>query len=127
LYGLRPVAWTSNWWEHFDLFDCRYHKEKANAKIACCKYCKAEIKLSERFLAIPATSAPSERLWSISAKILHKERAKLDSKIVSDMMFLHEDHAILCKHYEAITGVPLTEAILPGIYDMDIDEEINVG
>jgi hypothetical protein len=34
---------------------------------------------------------------------------------------------ILCKHNEAITGVPLTEAILPGIYDMDIDEEIDIG
>jgi hypothetical protein len=39
-----PASWTSNWWEHFDLFDRRYHKEKANDKIACCKYCKAEIK-----------------------------------------------------------------------------------
>ena len=44
-----------------------------------------------RFLSIPATSAPSERVWSIASPIITKDRAILDSHFVSDLIFLKEN------------------------------------
>jgi hypothetical protein len=209
-----PASWASEWWKHFDLFDRRYHKEKANAKIACCRYCKAEIKfkngnsglsnhmqfkhrdkfvkqetetrkrkrsVAEQLGAQPKAKMQARMLastvaWVIEEKqplnVVEKQAYRrmmeqasggkfpdFDAKAIrKEVMLLgdicktavkeelkgkyfavttdhwtsnnnesYENHAILCKHYEAITGVPLTEAILPGIYDMDIDEELDVG
>jgi hypothetical protein len=64
-------------------------------------------------LAIPATSAPSERLWSIASCIVTIRRAKLSSEIVADIMFLKENGWIVEKHYTTITG---KERILPTMY-----------
>ena len=46
------------------------------------------------FLSIPATSTPSERLWSIASHIITKDRARLDSHFVSDLIFLKENEEI---------------------------------
>jgi hypothetical protein len=70
-------------------------------------------RMAERYLAIPATSAPSERLWSIASRIVTIRRAKLSSEIVADIMFLKENGWILEKHYATITG---KERILPTMY-----------
>ena len=43
------------------------------------------------FLSVPASSANSERLWSISSCIVTKYRARLDSRFVSDLIFLKEN------------------------------------
>ena len=71
--------------------------------------------LSLKFLAIPATSAPSERIWSISALYLTKCRSQLKPEIVACMIFLKENGAILKKYYEELTGEK--GALLPGTYD----------
>jgi hypothetical protein len=55
--------------------------------------------LARIFLAIPATSAPSERIWSRAARILSLRRARLNDKLVSRMMFVKENAKFLHKHY----------------------------
>jgi hypothetical protein len=57
--------------------------------------------LSQRFLFIPATSAPSERLWSLASRIVTIRRARLDSTIIGDLVFikLHDHEQALLKYY----------------------------
>jgi hypothetical protein len=45
-------------------------------------------KLARRVLAIPATSASSERIFSVSGNINSKKRARLDPEIVQDLTYL---------------------------------------
>eukprot|EP00590_Aulacoseira_subarctica_P000055 CAMPEP_0172438218 /NCGR_PEP_ID=MMETSP1064-20121228/72685_1 /TAXON_ID=202472 /ORGANISM="Aulacoseira subarctica , Strain CCAP 1002/5" /LENGTH=198 /DNA_ID=CAMNT_0013186761 /DNA_START=546 /DNA_END=1139 /DNA_ORIENTATION=- len=51
-------------------------------------------KLAERILAIPATSAPSERVFSSAAKIVDKKRVRLKPYNVDSLVFLkgNEEH-----------------------------------
>jgi hypothetical protein len=89
---------------------------------------KVLAKLAREFLAIPATSAPSERIWSRASRILNMKRASLDSEVASRIMFARENAIHLCHHYTAITGEPVSDAILPTIYDLCDDfEELDVG
>lgn len=60
-------------------------------------------KLAKAFLAIPATSAPSERIWSRSSKVLTDEASRLDPLYVSCEMFLKENEWILNKYYGPMT------------------------
>jgi hypothetical protein len=76
--------------------------------------------MAEQYLAIPATSAPSERLWSIASRIVTIRRAKLSSEIVANIMFLKENGWILEKHYSSITG---KERILPTMYETRPEED----
>ena len=55
--------------------------------------------ISRKFLAIPATSAPSERVWSRAARILSFRRARLKDDLVGRMMFVRENLKFLHKHY----------------------------
>ena len=70
-----------------------------------------------RYLCIPttsATSAPSERLWSIASLIITKTRSQLDGHLVADMIFLKENGHILLKHAELIEG---RVRMLPTVYE----------
>jgi len=58
--------------------------------------------LARIFLAIPATSAPSERVWIRASRILSLRRARLKDKLVSRMMFVKENAKFLHKHYCAL-------------------------
>ena len=69
------------------------------------------------FLSIPATPAPSERVWSRSSRVLTCRRAKLSPDITSRMMFIRENAKLLHKHYERLTGIPLSQAFLPPVDD----------
>lgn len=60
-------------------------------------------RMAKAFLAIPATSAPSERIWSRVALILTTKRANLDPEVASGMMFVRENLDILRKHYKELT------------------------
>lgn len=56
--------------------------------------------LARLCLAIPATSAPSERIWSRAARILTLKRARLkEDAVVARMMFVRENIRFLRKHY----------------------------
>jgi hypothetical protein len=76
--------------------------------------------MAEQYLAIPATSASSERLWSIASRIVTIRRAKLSSEIVANIMFRKENGWIIEKHYSSITG---KERILPTMYETQLEED----
>jgi len=47
-------------------------------------------KLALKYLSIPATSAPSERVFSTAGLTIAKERARLESSRANELVFLHE-------------------------------------
>ena len=51
-------------------------------------------RLAMIFLSITATSAPSERVWSIASRIITKDRSILDSYFISELIFLKENGEI---------------------------------
>jgi hypothetical protein len=55
-------------------------------------------KLAVKYLAIPATSAPSERVFSTAGITIASERAKLDPKGAGDLVFLHDAVPALKKY-----------------------------
>ena len=63
----------------------------------------ARLAVAVVFLAIPATSAPSERIWSRAAGVLTTKRANLDPEVASGMMFVKENLEVLRKHYTTLT------------------------
>jgi hypothetical protein len=46
--------------------------------------------LARRVLCIPATSAPSERVFSVAGLTIAKDRARLLPEVAADMVYLHE-------------------------------------
>ena len=50
-----------------------------------------------RFLSIPATSAPSERVFSTAGITIAKDRARLDPANANELVFLHESLPALKK------------------------------
>jgi hypothetical protein len=59
-------------------------------------------RLSRKLLAIPATSAPSERVWSRVSSVLTMKRARMKSDVASDIMYIRENIDILRKYYVTI-------------------------
>ena len=47
-------------------------------------------RLARRYLAMPATSASVERLFSVSGQVVTAKRARLDPTTVTLLVFLHE-------------------------------------
>ena len=47
-------------------------------------------RLARRYLAMPATSASVERLFSVSGQVVTAKRARLDPSTVTLLVFLHE-------------------------------------
>lgn len=64
-----PLEWWSN-----------HHQEFPNLAM-----------LAKRFLAISASSAPSERAWSTGGNIYTKKRSKLSPDLASKLIFLHQN------------------------------------
>ena len=56
--------------------------------------------LARRVLCIPATSAPSERVFSAAGLTIAKDRARLQPDIADDLVFLHDLHHLLPNHWE---------------------------
>lgn len=48
-------------------------------------------RLARKYLAIPATSAPVERVWSTAGNVLTKKRARLSDEMLNNVVFLHEN------------------------------------
>jgi hypothetical protein len=67
----------------------------------CAKY-PYVAKIARKYLAIPATSAPSEQVWSRLAKFLSLWRAHLSDDLVGRMMFGKENLVFLHKHYREL-------------------------
>ena len=87
--------------------------------------------LAKDFLSIPATSAPSEHVWSQSPRVITSSRARLDEKS-SGIMFVRENVHVLCKHYTRLTNndknaLPLSLSGIPATNDedgVDVGEEL---
>jgi len=73
-------------------------------------------KLAKKYLCIPATSAPSERVWSRASRILSMKRSRMKDDVAAAIMFTKENVRILNKHYKKVTGKEDTP-ILPMIED----------
>jgi hypothetical protein len=52
-------------------------------------------KAARRYLAIPATSAPCERLFSTAGRILEKRRASIKPDTLSAILIVHENQSLL--------------------------------
>jgi len=46
--------------------------------------------LAAQLLSIPATSAPSEHLFSVAGLIISKDRVRLASDVANELVFLHD-------------------------------------
>ncbi len=53
-----------------------------------------------RLLCIPATSAPSERVFSVAGLTIAKDRARLASDTANDLIFLHDALPGIQKYFE---------------------------
>jgi len=47
--------------------------------------------LARIILSVPATSAPSERIFSVATNIVSKKRARMDSTLAGDLIFLKQN------------------------------------
>jgi len=61
-------------------------------------------KLASRILCIPATFAPSERVFSVAGLTIAKDRARLASGTANDLIFLHEAIPAIEKYNISIGG-----------------------
>jgi hypothetical protein len=86
--GIKPKEFTGplQWWEeHKNLYPTIYV-------------------LPQRFLSIPATSAPSEQFWSLACQIITIRWARIASTILGGLMYIKENSIILNKHFSDIAG-----------------------
>ncbi len=54
-----------------------------------CRYYPNIARIAKKFLAIPASSVPSERIWSLAGNIVTKKRASINPENVDMLIFLH--------------------------------------
>ncbi len=66
-------------------------------------------RLAHLYLAVPATSAPLERIWSRASRILTLKRANLKAKVSQRMMFITENFGGLHKYYGSLSMSDTTE------------------
>ena len=96
-------------------------------------------KLAIKYLGVPvpATSAPSERIWSRAARVLTVKRNRMSEKVTAAMMYCRENKHILHKYYTEIAKERMHEGdhhlivrhkfLLPTFEDTnDDDSEANI-
>ena len=59
-------------------------------------------KLALKYLSIPATSAPSERVFSTAGLTIAKDRARLEASRANEIVFLHDSVPELRKYHALI-------------------------
>ena len=95
-------------------------------------------RLAVKYLAIPATSAPSERIWSRAARVLTAKRNRLSEEVSSAMMYCKENRELLHKYYAEIAKERMHpndhhlnerhKALLPTFeHEKDAQSNIDVG
>lgn len=63
-------------------------------------------KLALKYLPIPATSAPSERVFSAAGLTIAKDRARLDPDRANEVVFLHDNIPALENYNKIVIGAP---------------------
>jgi hypothetical protein len=91
--------------------------------------------LAAKYLAIPATSAPSERIWSQAARVLTMKLNRMSEKVTSAIMYCQENRELLHKYYAEIDKegmhpddyhlIEHHKALLP-TFENDKDDESNI-
>mmetsp|Transcript_18751 Transcript_18751/g.26718 ORF Transcript_18751/g.26718 Transcript_18751/m.26718 type:complete len:396 (-) Transcript_18751:45-1232(-) len=82
-------------------------------------------KLAQEYLSIPATSAPSERIWSRAARVITAKRSCIDPAVTSSIMFVQENSNLIHEHWnDLMPNQSLNEFLLPPPF-RDIDEDGN--
>ena len=86
--------------------------------------------LARHYLAIPATSTPSERVFSVAGIVVDKRRCALTAEMINALVFLHKNSSLL----NLTSGTPLrrqpplilqTQAPVDGDdNDSDSDDEV---
>jgi hypothetical protein len=66
-------------------------------------------KLVIKYLAVPATSAPSEHIWSRAARVLTVKRNRTKEDVTAAMMYCRENKHILHKHFTEIVNERMHE------------------
>jgi hypothetical protein len=59
-------------------------------------------RLAVKYLAIPATSAPSECIWSRAARVLTVKGNRMSEEVTSAIMYCKENRELLHKYYAEI-------------------------
>jgi hypothetical protein len=77
-------------------------KNSIYQKIAPSAVARDLARLAGLYLEVPATSAPSERIWSRGSRILTLKRANLKAKVSQRMMFIMENLSVLHKYYGSL-------------------------
>jgi len=80
-------------------------------------------KFVKNYLCIPATSAPSARVWSRALNILTIRRARMSDTVAESIIFTKENSRIFRKHYTAMTGSNYAPH-LPSVYEDSIEDYI---
>jgi hypothetical protein len=90
--------------------------------------------LAVKYLAVPATSAPSERIWSRAARVLTVKQNRMSEKVTSVIMYCQEKK-LLHKYYAEIVKdrmhpddyhlIEHHKALLP-TFENDKDDESNI-
>jgi hypothetical protein len=94
-------------------------------------------RLAYLYLAVPATSAPSERIWRRALRILTLKQANLKAKVQQRMMLIKENLSILHKYYGFLAKgnktedkqflIKLEKKYLPPLGEGHGDDHIDVG
>ena len=85
--------------------------------------------LAAEYLTIPATYAPSERVWSQASRVILAKRSRISPKITSHMMFCQENVHLIREHRNKLMDIPMPNNYLPPpIDDKDLDgDTVDVG
>jgi hypothetical protein len=59
-------------------------------------------RLAVKYRAIPATSDPSEHIWSQASRVLTVKQNKMSAKVISAIMYCQGNRELLLKYYEEI-------------------------
>lgn len=89
--------------------------------------------LAKLFLAIPASSAPSERVWSRGSRVITVKRAKMAQDLASSIMFVKENMTLLNRYYDQVSkdveiALPRNLCGLPEYFKIEEEwEDLDVG
>ncbi len=65
-------------------------------------------------MTIPATSAPTERVWSRAARVIRAKHSHLNPKVTAWMMFAQENYEHIRQHWKVLQpNVQLPECYFP--------------